>query len=272
MHITHQSRIFILGIPVDDITYTEALEHVIRFLQSRHPHQIVTVNPEFIMTAQHNATSCEVLQHADLATPDGFGIILAAHWLGTPLRERVTGVELSNRIAQLAANQGYRIFLLGAAPGIAEQAAAVLQTRYTNLTIAGCYSGSPHPRHEPFLRQIIAAAQPDILLVAYGHPAQDIWIARNQPYLRIPIAMGVGGLFDYLSGHVPFAPAWIRRIGLEWLYRLIYQPNRWRRILVAVPLFTWTVLRSKPLHLNFFARKIRASSYETTCNSKNFML
>jgi N-acetylglucosaminyldiphosphoundecaprenol N-acetyl-beta-D-mannosaminyltransferase len=94
------------------------------------------------------------------------------------------------------------------------------------------------------LRQIITAARPDILLVAYGHPRQDLWIARNQPFLQIPVAMGVGGVFDYLSGRVPLAPAWLRRLGLEWLYRLFHQPQRWRRILVAVPLFAWTVVRA----------------------------
>ncbi|NJL34036.1 MAG: WecB/TagA/CpsF family glycosyltransferase, partial [Chloroflexaceae bacterium] len=94
-----------------------------------------------------------------------------------------------------------------------------------------------------FLRQLLAAARPDVLFVAYGHPAQDLWIARNQPTLQIPLAMGVGGVFDYLSGRVPLAPAWLRRLGLEWLFRLIVQPRRWRRILVAVPLFLWAVWR-----------------------------
>jgi N-acetylglucosaminyldiphosphoundecaprenol N-acetyl-beta-D-mannosaminyltransferase len=128
---------------------------------------------------------------------------------------------------------------------VAEHAAAVLMERYPGLIIVGCYAGSPHPRHEPFLQQIIAAAHPDVLLVAYGHPRQDLWIARNQPVLRIPVAIGVGGVFDYLSGRVPFAPAWLRAIGLEWLYRLICQPRRWRRVVVAVPLFLWAVLRSR---------------------------
>jgi N-acetylglucosaminyldiphosphoundecaprenol N-acetyl-beta-D-mannosaminyltransferase len=238
-------RISILGIPIDNITPAEATTRVARFLQAGTPHHIVTINPEFVMEAQHNATFREVLLHADLATPDGFGLVLAAWWQGTPLRERVTGVELTHRIAALAAAQGYRLFLLGAAPGVAEAAAAVLVQRYPGLTIAGCYAGAPHPRYEPFLRQIIAAAHPDVLLVAYGHPQQDLWIARNQPHLGIPVAMGVGGVFDYIAGRVPFAPAWLRRLGLEWLYRLVCQPRRWRRIVVAVPLFLWAVLRAK---------------------------
>jgi N-acetylglucosaminyldiphosphoundecaprenol N-acetyl-beta-D-mannosaminyltransferase len=237
------ARITILGIPVDNITEDEAMQRIAAFLEAGGPHHVVTVNPEFIMEAQHNALFRSVLHAANLATPDGFGLLLAARWLGTPLRGRATGVALVQRIAALAAARGYRLFLLGAAPGVAEEAAAVLRARHPRLHIVGCFAGTPHPRHEPFLRQIIAATRPDVLFVAYGHPRQDLWIARNQPALRVPLAMGVGGVYDYLSGRVPLAPAWVRRIGLEWLYRLARQPRRWRRILVAVPLFLWAVLR-----------------------------
>lgn len=236
-------RITILGVSIDNITLDEATTRVADFLADGTPHHIVTINPEFVMEARSNPTFREVLAQADLATPDGFGLVLAAKWQGTPLRGRVTGVALTHQIAALAAARGYRVFLLGAAPGVAEEAAAVLQNRYPGLIIAGCFAGSPHPRHEPFLQQIIRAARPDVLLVAYGHPRQDLWIYRNQPVLRIPVAMGVGGVFDYVSGRVPLAPAWVRQLGLEWFYRLICQPRRWRRIMVAVPLFTWVFLR-----------------------------
>jgi N-acetylglucosaminyldiphosphoundecaprenol N-acetyl-beta-D-mannosaminyltransferase len=238
----HQ-RITILHIPIDNVTEDEAIQKIDGFLKAGGPHQVVTTNPEFVMEAQKSATFRAVLEQADLSVPDGFGLLLAARWLGTPLRGRATGVALTYNIAKLAAMNGYRIFFLGAAPGVAEEAASILANRYPGLRIAGCFAGSPHPRHEPFLRQLITAAQPDILLVAYGHPSQDLWIARNQPYLRIPIAMGVGGVYDYISGRVPLAPRPIRAIGLEWLYRLLQQPWRWRRIMVAVPLFSWMVLR-----------------------------
>lgn len=238
-----QKRITILDIAIDNVTIDDAMARIAAFLAIGGPHQVVTVNPEFVMEAQHNPTFRRVLQQASLATPDGFGLLLAARWLGTPFQGRATGVEIVNRLAILAAERGYRIFFLGAAPGVAETAAAVLQQRAPGLIVAGCFAGSPAPRHEPFLRQLIAAARPDILLVAYGHPRQDLWIARNQPHLQIPLAMGVGGVFDYLAGRVPLAPAWLRSLGLEWLFRLWLQPRRWRRILVAVPLFSWTVLR-----------------------------
>jgi N-acetylglucosaminyldiphosphoundecaprenol N-acetyl-beta-D-mannosaminyltransferase len=237
-----QRRIAILGVAIDNLTEGEVLAQIEVLIAAGGPHHVVTVNPEFVMEAQANPTFRSVLACADIATTDGFGLLLAARYLGTPLRGRVTGVELTLRLAELAAARGYRMFLLGAAPGVAETTAAALQARHPGLIIAGAFAGSPQPRHEPFLRQMIAAAQPQILLVAYGHPQQDLWIARNQPTLQVPLAIGVGGTFDYLSGRVPRAPALIRRSGLEWAYRLARQPGRWRRIINAVPRFAWRVL------------------------------
>ncbi|EFO79953.1 glycosyl transferase, WecB/TagA/CpsF family [Oscillochloris trichoides DG-6] len=238
-----QRRIAILGVGIDDLTEREVLARLDAAIRSRRPHHLVTVNPEFVVEAQVNPDFRTMLARADLATADGFGILLAARYLGTPLRGRVTGVDLTWQLARLCADRGYRIFLLGAAPGVAEAAAAVLQARYPQLVIAGTYAGSPQPRHEPFLRQLIRATHPDVLLVAYGHPQQDLWIARNQSSLQVPLAAGVGGTFDYISGRVPRAPAAIRRMGMEWAYRLIRQPQRWRRIINAVPRFAWLVLR-----------------------------
>lgn len=241
----NRRSITILGVRIDDVTEDEAIGTLATFLAEARPHHVVTVNPEFVMEAQANPTFRMALAQADLATPDGFGLLIAARWQGTPLRGRVTGVELTLRLAEFAARWGYRLFLLGAAPGVAETTAAVLQQRCPGLIIAGCFAGSPHPRHEPFLGQLITHARPDILLVAYGHPAQDLWIARNQPNLQVPIAIGVGGVFDYLSGRVPRAPQWLRRLGMEWAYRLYYQPQRWRRIINAVPRFLWAILRQQ---------------------------
>jgi N-acetylglucosaminyldiphosphoundecaprenol N-acetyl-beta-D-mannosaminyltransferase len=236
-------RIRILGVAVDDLTEDEALARIGQFVAAGAPHQVVTVNPEFVMEARRNGAFRRVLAAADLATPDGFGLLLVARWRGTPFRGRVTGVALVERIAAAAAERGWSLFLLGAAPGVAEQAAGVLQRAHPGLRVAGCYAGSPRPADEPEIRARVGAARPDVLLVAYGHPAQDLWIARNQPLLGVPVAIGVGGVFDYLAGVVPLAPAWMRRVGLEWLYRLIRQPWRWRRIVTAVPLFLWAALR-----------------------------
>jgi N-acetylglucosaminyldiphosphoundecaprenol N-acetyl-beta-D-mannosaminyltransferase len=238
-------RISILGVAIDDLTEDEALARIAGFIAAGGPHQVVTVNPEFVMEARRNAAFRAALAAADLATPDGFGLLLVAKWRGTPLRGRVTGVELAGRIAAEGARRGWSLFLLGAAPGVAERAAAALQARSSGLRIAGCYAGSPRAEDEAHIRDLIVEARPDVLLVAYGHPAQDLWIARNQPHICVPVAIGVGGVFDYLAGVTPRAPGWMRRLGLEWLYRLIRQPRRWPRILTAVPLFLWAALRER---------------------------
>lgn len=235
-------QIRILGVAIDDVVEAEALERIAAFIASGAPHQIVTINPEFLMEARHNPAFRQVLAAADLATPDGFGLLLVARGRGTPFRGRVTGVALTEQIAVLAARRGWSLFLLGARPGVAERAAAALQRAHPTLRIAGCYAGSPDPIEERVIQERITRVRPDILLVAYGHPAQELWIARNQPHLRVPVAIGVGGAFDYLAGEVPRAPKWMRQAGMEWLYRLLKQPWRWRRILVAVPLFLWAAM------------------------------
>jgi N-acetylglucosaminyldiphosphoundecaprenol N-acetyl-beta-D-mannosaminyltransferase len=244
-YILAPRRISILGVAIDDVTEDQALARIAGFIAAGGPHHVVTANPEFLMEARHNLPFRAALAAADLATADGFGLLLVARWRRTRFRSRVTGVELTARIAAEGAQRGWSLFLLGAAPGVAEQAARVLQQRYPGLRIAGCYAGSPRPEDEPHIRALIAAAHPDVLLVAYGHPAQDLWIARNQPYIRVPVAIGIGGVFDYLTGRVPRAPGWMRRLGLEWLHRLLHQPQRWRRILTAVPLFLWAALRER---------------------------
>lgn len=234
----------ILGVRVHDVTMAEALRIGEAFLAEGGPHQICTVNPEFVMHALRNPSFFEVLEKADLNVPDGVGLLWAGRILGQPLRERVPGVELMEALAARAAERGWRIFLLGAAEGVADRAAAALRARYPGLIIAGTFAGSPRPEDAPAILERLHQARPDLLFVAYGAPQQDLWIARHQPELRIPIAMGVGGAFDFIAGVVPRAPRWMREAGLEWLYRLIRQPWRWRRML-ALPQFVLAVLRAR---------------------------
>ncbi|MGI6367310.1 MAG: WecB/TagA/CpsF family glycosyltransferase [Anaerolineae bacterium] len=231
----------ILGVRVDNITMDEALAWVGAMVTTGTPHQIATVNPEFIIRAGRDAAFAAVLQGADLAIPDGQGLLWAARWLKRPLRERVAGSDMVTLLARESARQGYRIFLLGAAPGVADTAAERLRERYPGVNIVGTHPGSPRPEDDAQACELIRRARPHILLVAYGAPAQDLWIARNQPLLCVPVAIGVGGSLDFIAGVQKRAPAWMRRNGLEWLYRLIRQPSRWRRML-ALPLFVWRVL------------------------------
>jgi N-acetylglucosaminyldiphosphoundecaprenol N-acetyl-beta-D-mannosaminyltransferase len=235
----------LLGVRVDDVSMDQAVARIAEFVRDGGTHHVVTVNPEFVMTAQQNPAFLHTLQRADLAVADGVGLNFAARWTGQRLRYRVPGIELCERLAALSAASGVRLYLLGAAPGVAEAAAAILDQRFPGVTIAGCFAGSPQPTDEPEIHARIAAARPDILLVAYGSPAQDLWIARNQPLLKVPVAIGVGGALDYISGRVVRAPRWLRRLGLEWLFRLIRQPWRWKRIWTAVLRFPLAVLRER---------------------------
>ena len=231
----------ILGVRVDDVTDEEALAHVQRYIDQGGAHQIATVNVEFIMAARRDPVFRQVLAGASLCVPDSVGVVWAARRQGHPLRQRVAGVDLVEKIAARAADRGWRVYFLGAAPGVAEAAARVLATRYPGLKVAGCYAGSPRPAEEDEIVGWVQAAQPDVLFVAYGAPRQDLWIARNQARIGVPVAMGVGGSFDFIAGVARRAPRWVRRFGLEWLHRLIKQPWRLRRQLV-IPHFVLLVL------------------------------
>ncbi|HEX6289808.1 MAG TPA: WecB/TagA/CpsF family glycosyltransferase [Herpetosiphonaceae bacterium] len=239
------ASITLLDVRIDDVSMDQAVARIAALARDGKAHHVVTVNPEFVMAAQRHPAFLKTLQQADLAVPDGVGLNFAARWTGQTLRNRVPGIELCERLAALSASSGLRLYLLGAAPGIAEAAAAVLKQRFPGVVIAGCYAGSPQPSDEPEIHARIRAARPDILLVAYGSPAQDLWIARNQPALQIPVALGVGGTLDYISGRVVRAPRWMRRLGLEWLFRLVRQPWRWKRIWTAVVRFPLAVWRSR---------------------------
>ncbi|GAB4400427.1 MAG: WecB/TagA/CpsF family glycosyltransferase [Anaerolineales bacterium] len=242
--LAHVQTVRFLGIPVHNVDSREALQILDAFIRERKPRQVVTVNPEFVMAARRDAAFRDVLLHADLSLPDGVGLLLGARILGTPLKERVTGVDTVMRVAALAAERGYRLYLLGAAPGVAEEAARRLVQANPGLTIAGTYAGSPAPDEEDAIVARITAATPDVLFVAYGAPKQDLWIARNLARLGVPMAMGVGGAFDFIAGRAKRAPLWMQRMGLEWLHRLIHQPWRWRRML-ALPQFLFAVIADR---------------------------
>jgi len=220
----------VLNVRVHDVTYDEALAALAAFVRDGGSHRIVTPNPEIVMAAQHDLGYRAILNGADLSLPDGIGLILAARLAGRRLRAHVRGSDLVERLAESSAAAGWRWFLLGGAPGVAAEAAARLTNRYPGLDIAGAIPGSPDPAEDLNMRRAIADAAPvHVLLVAYGAPRQERWIGRNQAALDVPIQMGVGGVFNFLAGRSPRAPASVRRLELEWAYRLATEPWRWRR-------------------------------------------
>lgn len=236
----------ILGVRVDDVTMAEAVAWVETAVNKpRAPCcQIATVNPEFIVTARHHQEFARVLAATDLNVPDGANLVRAARILGCPLRERVGGCDLIVQLASRAAECGWSIFFLGAREGVAAQAAANLGARFPGLIVAGVSPGSPDPACEDAIVTRVNESGAQILLVAYGAPAQDLWIARNRGRLRAHVTMGVGGSFDYISGRVPRAPVWMQRAGLEWFFRLVRQPWRIRRQ-SALAEFVWLLARAR---------------------------
>jgi N-acetylglucosaminyldiphosphoundecaprenol N-acetyl-beta-D-mannosaminyltransferase len=242
--MAQRARVDILGIKIDDVTGEETLARIEQFVSDGRQHIVTTVNPEFIVAAQKDAAFARILNQADLNLPDGQGLLWAARLLGNSLRERVTGVDTVVKLAGLSAEKGYRIYLLGAAQGVAEATARILTTRFPTLRVAGTYAGSPAPEEDDEIVQRILAADPQLLFVAYGAPKQEKWIARNLSRLQVPVAMGVGGAFDFISGEARRAPNWMQRLGLEWLHRLALQPWRWRRM-TALPRFGLLVLRQR---------------------------
>jgi N-acetylglucosaminyldiphosphoundecaprenol N-acetyl-beta-D-mannosaminyltransferase len=226
------------------VTWDETLARIEAFIHSGEPHQVMTPNPEFVMLARRDDAFRTLLDRVDLAPADGVGLKWAARMLGTRIREIVPGSDLAYRLAESGAGRKERWFLLGASEGVAAAAGAELQRRYPGLVVAGTWSGAPGPEHDDEICQRIEAVKPvDVLLVAYGAPKQDFWISRNQPRLRIPVAIGVGGTFNLIAGRNPRPPEIVKRLGLIWLFRLITQPWRWRRQLALVR-FVGLVLRA----------------------------
>lgn len=242
--MSSHAHVRILGVPVHDITLDGAVDLVAEGARSGRMHQIATVNPEFVMKARRNAEFMRVLNSTALSVPDGVGILYAARLLGSRLSERVTGVDLMEKVAALAATTGLRLYLLGAAPGVADTAAQRLCERHPGLQIAGTYAGSPRPEEEEEIANRIRRAHTDVLFVAYGAPAQDLWIARNGARTGAGVAVGVGGSFDFIAGVSRRAPRWAQSLGLEWLYRLAQEPWRWKRML-ALPRFAAAVLAQR---------------------------
>jgi lipopolysaccharide heptosyltransferase II len=235
-------RVKMLGINVDALTYPQWLDQIGAWVDAgTRLHHICTLNPEFVMVAQQDAVFRAVLERSALNVADGVGLLMGAKLIGQPLPGRITGSDGVSIIAERAAQEGWSLYLLGAAEGIAERTAEILQSRYPGLVIAGTFSGSPRAEHEAELIARVNASGADILFVAYGAPEQDKWIARNSPRLKVKMAMGVGGSFDFIAGIVPRAPEWMRGAGLEWLYRLIRQPWRLKRQL-RLPRFVLALL------------------------------
>jgi N-acetylglucosaminyldiphosphoundecaprenol N-acetyl-beta-D-mannosaminyltransferase len=235
----NQTRV--LGVRVDCIEMDAALARIEELVDMGGHHLVATVNPEFVMRARDDLEFARVLESADLCLADGTGVVWAARRQGCTMLGPVTGVDLIPPLAAICARRGFRLFLLGAAPGVAADLAGRLRSQNPALDVAA-HAGTPDPSSDAETLRLIQAQSPHIVLVAYGAPKQELWIDRVKDQLGAAVLMGVGGSFDYLTGRVSRAPAWMRRAGLEWLFRLGNQPWRVRRMAV-LPAYAVRVLR-----------------------------
>jgi len=243
-------KIDILGVKVDKISGSEAVEKIEGFLNSPAQHYIVTANAEIIVAAQKDKEFLEIVNQADLILADGFGPVLASAIIRKTARleERVTGVDMIYRIAKHFSDSGlkHKFFLLGAKEGVAKLAAFNLKKIFPNMEIAGTFSGDAGEKGDRIAVSIVNQAKPGILFVAYGAPKQEKWIARNFKKMpSVKVAIGVGGSFDIISGRIRRAPRWMRDAGLEWLWRLAKEPWRIGRIYNATIKFGWLILTKK---------------------------
>lgn len=214
----------ILGVRFDDLTQQEAAQRGRQLLEEDKFHYVVTPNPEFLLAAEKDPEFRRVLNAADLVLPDGIGVVYSAKILGTPLKERVPGIEFAEAMLSALNDMGGRLYLLGAKPGVAEEAGRRICARYPDLVLCGTHDG--YFKDEQAILPEIAAAKPDLLFVCLGAPKQEKWMARWGQHTGAKLAIGLGGCLDVFAGNVRRAPEQWQKLGLEWAYRLKKEPKR----------------------------------------------
>jgi N-acetylglucosaminyldiphosphoundecaprenol N-acetyl-beta-D-mannosaminyltransferase len=223
------------------VTMEQALAQAESFVREGGPHMIVTSDTSTVIRAQDDEELRAIINEADLATVDGTGVVVAARMLNLPLSGRVAGVDMMQALCEIATRLDAPVYLLGAQPGVPEEAAARLAASYPGLKVAGCQHGYFAEEKEREVVEAIKAAKPAVLFVAMGIPKQEKWIKRHLRELGVPVCMGVGGSFDVIAGRVKRAPEWMRCYGLEWLYRTLKQPRRLPRLAALPRMFLMTV-------------------------------
>ena len=216
-----ENKTFLLGVGINNLKIKDVLELIIKGLgKSDEKYYVVTPNPEILVLADSNPGYKNVLNGAKLALPDGIGVMMASTLLSKPLRERISGVDLMENLCKEVSKRPITVGFLGAGSNVAELTAECLRGKYLGLKVN--FTGQEWNFEKKY-------PETDILFVAFGSPKQEIWIAENLSKLPVKVAIGVGGAFDFVSGKVRHAPVFMRKLGLEWLFRLIIQPWRIKR-------------------------------------------
>lgn len=237
-------QVSILGLPIQNVTMDEAVNDVYSFFALRESKIVVTPNAEILQMFQTRPEMHDALLEADYVVPDGVGVLMAAKRLGTPLKEKVAGIELGIHLLERCAAEGKRVFFLGAKPGIAEIAKAEVEKKLPDIQIVGVQDGYFKPEEEPALVERINGLDVDMLFVCLGAPKQEIWMASHKSVLKVGVMLGLGGTLDVLGNNVKRAPRWMINMRLEWLYRIIKEPYRIGRV-ASLPRFLLSIKKEK---------------------------
>lgn len=237
---------WLLGVRVHRVTLEQAVDRLMDFIRRGRAHHVVTLNGAMLAQMSRDPLLREIVNAASLVTPDGAGVLLAARILGVRFPERIPGIDMVDRLCAVGAGSSLRVFLLGAAPGVAQAAGEAITRRHPGVVVVGAEDGYFPADEDAAVAERIRRARPDVLLVAMGFPKQEQWIAAHQSALGVPVCIGVGGTFDVLAGLWRRAPRWMQRVGLEWAYRLVREPRRWRTA-TALPLVVWLALKERLL-------------------------
>ncbi|WP_408007890.1 WecB/TagA/CpsF family glycosyltransferase [Pseudalkalibacillus sp. A8] len=238
------NKIDVMGVPFIDTSMDSFIKHLYEsHIVNDSKAFVITANPEIVMYASEDVSYKNVLNDADYVTPDGIGIVKAARILGTPIKERVSGFDIMCNLLQIANENRFSVYLLGAKEEVLQSAEANIQATYPNVDIVGSHNGYFDWEDNNIVNEI-QQLKPDMVFVALGLPRQENWIAENIHHFDKGIFMGVGGSFDVFAGIVKRAPVIYQNLNLEWFYRLVKQPSRARRML-ALPKFMIKVIGQK---------------------------
>ena len=237
-------QVSILGLPIQNVTMDEAVNDVYSFFAARESKMVVTPNAEILQMFDRQPEVKEALLQADYVVPDGVGILVAAKRMGTPVKEKVAGVELATHLLKRSARDGKRIYFLGAKPGVAQAAKECLEKEMPGIQIVGVQDGYFKPEEEAAVIEEINRLDVDMLFVCLGAPKQELWMAAHKKELKVGVMLGLGGTLDVLGHQVRRAPRWMIRLRLEWLYRIVREPYRIGRV-AGLPGFLMKIRKEK---------------------------
>ncbi len=240
--------LFIGGVRIDKAGSKDVHDFIAERINSKIASHIISINVDVLIKARKDFELKSIINNSELVLADSRILLFSSYLLGSPLEENITGSNFVLSFSDWAAKKGYKLFLLGAAPGVAAKAAEILIQKNSNMKIVGTYSppfGFENNEEEnKKMIKMIKECNPDVLFVAFGVPKQEKWIWRYKDEYNVPVSVGIGATFDYISGNVRRAPKWMQKIGLEWLFRLCQEPRRlWKRYLIGNTIFIWLVLK-----------------------------